>query len=240
MQVCCFYKCFSSAIGPPLLFQGFIFMATKRNSVLWLAGRTVVDGGWWWSASVEALSSWSHYTESRLKFWEQNTAPRPQPFGICKVFWKEVKKGAVWQNLPVGFDNCGAKSAKKLARRNRESQVDFLHGGASSDASDVACSWKRLLQLSIPHLAATHSYILPLKAKMGIVSWGGAPSSTWRSIISVPPPLPFVHFCKGRRVQVSGGWPAGQRRPVPRPAAFWAMQPLSFLAGAQRTCPGSR
>ena len=52
----------------------------------------------------------------------------------------------------------------------RESQVDFLHGGASSDASDVACSWKRLLQLSIPYLAATHSYILPLKAKIGIVS----------------------------------------------------------------------
>ena len=79
--------------------------------------------------------------------------------------------------------------------------------------------------------------LLHLKAKMGIVSWGGAPSSTWRSIISVPPPLPFVHFCKGRRVQVSGGWPAGQRRPVPRPAAFWAMQPLLPLGKEAHSAP---
>ena len=86
----------------------------------------------------------------------------------------------------------------------RESQVDFLHGGASSDASDVAtCSWKPPAAAAASPLPcrSTHPPILSSRP-IRIVSSGGAVLHLKKYYFCAPP---FVHFCKGRLGQVSSG-----------------------------------
>ena len=68
---------------------------------------------------------------------------------LCVIFWR-LKRRPTVEKLLAGLDHCGAKSAKP-SRLSRESQVDFLHGGASSDASDVVtCSWKKAAAAAHP------------------------------------------------------------------------------------------
>ena len=90
---------------------------------------------------------------------------------------------------------------QKRLRRSRESRVDFLHGGASSDASDVACSWKKAAAAAHPLLstATPPPYIRPSRP-MRIVSSGGEAGlhlKKYYFCAPSPPPSPLSTSVRG-------------------------------------------